>query len=75
MAVQSLFFIETKDFKQDVVWEHADCRCLTVTQAVPCATESQYSLRSQWDGVAEGPTLTMYVLSFLAAALGGLPDM
>lgn len=32
--------IEIKYFKQDNVWEHVGCRCMSVTRA--CDTQSQY---------------------------------
>ena len=68
-----ILLIETKYFKQDVVWECTDCRRLSVT--VHYSVPHKLSTRCNHHGVAAGLTLTVYILSFLAAAVGRLPDM
>ena len=49
--------IEVKYFKQDIVYEHADCRCMSVI--LICAKASQFSLQvsrrgAQSDALGEG---------------------
>ena len=73
-AVLCFFFIEAKNFKQDVGWERADCRCLSVT--VPWSVPHKVSVPSRYImGLSQEPTLTTYILLFLVTSLGGLPDM
>ena len=57
---------EVKYFKQDVVWENADCFYMSITLA--CATRTQRSILYS-HGVAEGRTLNVYIFSMLASSL------